>query len=330
MRVLLLFFLIQSSSVFAQNYDEGQKTEQNKFVVEKDIEWAIYKNDSLFTDEPDLRKMLIDKAIAKKIKIFYPRLEGSISENNIEFIDTSNYEFVEYGYGGCVLPAFDEQGNIISLPKPRTKLDFTELKGELGLSQILYIKDGILYSHINRISPQINICTAQGICFGKGNHFSTALNSKLNNFNSAEDSIIFIKKTTTQFFIDSINKYNKLKEMFGQNIIETLWPYIKSNALKLFTLKDDKQVTLAQIETENILNLETRKATEYNQKKKKYIFKLISIEITPSLFNKITLTQEWYYNETKNIVFCKIPDAILSIPKLNKEDNDAHEIRIVF
>jgi hypothetical protein len=330
MRGLLLFFLIQSAGVFAQDYDRGQKTDLNKFVLEKDIEWAIYKNDSLFTDEPDLRKMLIDKAIAKKIKIFYPRLEGSNSENKIEFIDTSDYEFIEYGYGGCELPVFDENGNITSPLKAKAKIDFTELEGQLGLSQILYSKNGILYSHINRISPIINILTAQGVSFGKANHFSTALNTKLKNFNSKSDKIIFLKKSTTEFYVDSLKKENKLKEMFGRNIIETLWPYIENNKIALYCVPENKKTTLTEINSENLLNLQTVNIPMYDSIGNLSGTKQIVNEAIPTIFDRIRITQEWYYNETKNIVFCKIPDAILSIPKLNNEDKTTHEIKIVF
>jgi hypothetical protein len=330
MRYMLFFFVLATSSVSAQDYEQGQKTELNKFVLEKDVEWAIYKNDTLFTDEPDLRKMLIDKAIAKKIKIFYPRLEGSKSENKIEFIGTADYEFIEYGHATLDLPAFDENGNITSPLKAKAKIDFTELEGELGLSQILYSKNGMLYSHINRISPMINIRTAQGMFFGKTNHFSTAFNTKLKNFNSKSDKIIFLKKTSTEFYVDSIKKENKLKEMFGHNVIETLWPYIQNNKIALYSVPENKKVNLHDIKTENLLNLETVNVPMYDSIGNLSGNKLVFTEIIPTIFDRIRITQEWYYNETKNIVFCKIPDAILSTRKVSKEDKATHEIKIVF
>jgi hypothetical protein len=328
--IFLLFVLFTNDATAQSDYDQGKLTELNKFVLEKDIEWAIYKNDSLFTDKPDLKKMLIDKALAIKIKAYFPALEGSYSENNLKLIDKSEIDYIEYGGKELVLPRLDENGNVVMPLQVRTKIKLDEPKGELGLSQILYVKNGILKSYISRVSPKIYFITPQGIELGKGNHFSTALNSKTENFNSKNDKIIFIKKTTSEIFVDSLEKYNKLKELYGRNLIETLWPYIEKNKIKLHTIDSNKVFTLKEVEAKNLLNLQTISVPIYDNNGEALSPKVIMTEITPNVFNKITITQQWYYNETKNIVFCKIPSVILSIPKLNEADNTLHEIKIVF
>lgn len=332
--IFLLFVLFTNDATAQSDYDQGKLTELNKFVLEKDIEWAIYKNDSLFTDKPDLKKMLIDKALAKKIKVFRPLPEGSILENNIKFKDTSNLGFIwsydEYSEVICNLPMFDADGNAPIPNKDDDKINLNEPKGELGLSQILYIKNGVLKSYISRISPRFFFITIQGLNLGKAYHFSTALNSKTENFNSKNDKIIFIKKTTSEIFVDSIEKYNKLKELYGRNLIETLWPYIEKEKIALYTYPGNKKLSFTEMREKYLLNKKHFDIPVFDSTG----FQTGTIdavnESIPNVFNKITITQQWYYNETKNIVFCKIPSAILSIPKLNEADNTLHEIKIVF
>ena len=118
--------------------------------------------------------------------------------------------------------------------------------------------------------------------------------------------------------------------MFGHNIIETLWPYIENNKIVLYSVPENKKITLHEINKENLLNLQTVNVPIYDSVGNLSGTKLIVTEIISTIFDRIIITQEWYYNETKNIVFCKIPDAILSIPKLNMEDTATHEIKIVF
>jgi hypothetical protein len=329
MRVLLLLFLLQSSGVFAQNYYPIQKTQLNKFVEDRDIEWAIYKNDSLFTDKPDLRDILIKKAIKNRIKVIFPMDEGSSVENKITYFTSKECSDLIYDRS-LVLPAYSEGASIKLMTKVKEKIDLTEPVGELRLSQILYVRNGIIYSNVNRVSPKLTIYSAGGLYFGKADLFSTGLNNKLTNFNSKSDKIIFLKKTTTELYVDSIKKENKLKEMYGHNIIETLWPYIENNKIALYSVPENKKITLTEINSENLLNLQTVNIPMYDSVGNLSGTKRIITETIPTIFDRIRITQEWYYNETKNIVFCKIPDAILSTPKLNKEDNATHEIKIVF
>jgi hypothetical protein len=329
MKNIFLLLLILSSKVFAQNYYSIQKTNINKFVLEKDIEWAIYKNDSLFIDEPDLRKMLIEKVLANNIKAFAPIEEATQQENKLKFYNTKECEALQYDRS-LSLAAYNEEGNNNATIEVKQKMDLTAPKGEIKLSQILYCKNGILYAHINRVSPLINVTAASGVIFGKAELFSTGLNNALSNFNSKNDKIIFLKKTTTNIFVDSIKKENKLKEMFGHNIIEALWPYIESNKINFYTVPENKKVTIGEIEKNNLLHLETLYVPIYDSVGNLDSNKLVMVGINANIFDKIAITQEWFYNETKNIVFCKIPEAILSANKKDWNDTGSHEIKIVF
>ncbi len=332
MRGILLFLILQSPAVFAQNYYPVQKTQLNKFVEAESIEWAIYKNDSLITDKPDLRTLLINKAKAKKIKVFYSIEEGKNTENDIQYFTKKDYSLIEFDRS-LQEPYSNEAGDLAMPPYKKRKLDLTDPRGEIWVSQILFVKNGLLSSTINRVSPRLNVVSAGGIYFGKAEIFSTALNKDHTNDFSKKHKIIFLKKTNTEFYVDSIKRDNKLKEMYGHNLIETLWPYMSSQKIKCYTIPENKKITIKEIQDKNLLNLATINIPIYDSIGNFSANKLVTAEINANMFDKISITQEWFYNETKKIVICKIPFALISVKQsynADPADKTLHQIKLVF
>ncbi len=332
MKGVLIFFLLQSSNIFAQNYYTIDKTPFNKFVEEKEIEWAIYRNDSLLIDNPDLRDLLIQKAKTKKIKVFHAIEAGNVAENNIQYFFDKDYSNI--GFDNTMQePYTNDEGELTITLNKKRKLDLLEPKGELWVTQILFIKNGLLYSTINRVSPRLHVVSTSGIILGKSEYFSTALNKNYTTHFPKKDKIIYLKQTSTELFVDTIKKDNKLKEMYGHNLIETLWPYIESDKIKCFTVPENKATTINEIEKNNLLNLQTILIPMYDSIGMLAGTKLIRTEIKAAIFDKISIAQEWYYNETKNIVFCKIPFAIITVMKNNSSEGDdksLRQIKLVF
>ena len=191
--------------------------------------------------------------------------------------------------------------------------------GIINFYQILFVEKGKLLSYISRVSPLKNIITPSGVRLGQSEYFSTALNLYPSSQKSKKDKIIFLKTTTTTISVDSINKNDRLKETFGHNLIETLWPYIVSKKISLFNVASNQPTTLNQINNNNQLNLETVSVPVYDSLGNLFGSKLISEEITANSFDKISISQQWYYNDTKNIVYCIIPEAYLFLKKTRKK-----------
>ncbi len=315
MRILFLFVCLYSSTLFGQNYYTTQKTNFNKFVEKPNIEWAMYRNDTLQTDKPDLRDMLLTKMREKKIKIFAFEISGNISENNLG-IKKANYTTDDLDHAQLI-PMFDSLGQ--EIPSHIQVPTDPGPSGIVSLHQILYVENGQIKSYISRVSPLKNINTSSGNFLGRTEYFSTALNTNPTSNKSKKDKIIFLKTTTTAIAIDSIDKNNRLKETFGHNLIETIWPYIVSNKISLFTAASNQPTTILKINNNNQLNLETVVVPVYDSLGNLFGTKLISEEITANSFDKIALIQQWYYNDTKNIVYCIIPEAYLFLKTTRKE-----------
>ncbi|MFN0083170.1 MAG: hypothetical protein ACKVOM_11700, partial [Ferruginibacter sp.] len=223
MRYVTFIFFIFHFSSSAQTNSTISKTKFNKFIEKPSIEWAIYHNDKLQTDSPDLKNILLTKAKEKKIKIFAPMGFLTQDEKTINYI---NYDDIKNRTDDVIINGPLGEASIY---KKQTEIPELEPKGLMNLNQILFVEEGKLFSNVNRVSPIIQIITPSGIYLGNAEYFSTALNTNPRAQKSKKDKIIFLKSTSTTIAIDSINKNDRLKETFGHNLIETLWPHIVSN-----------------------------------------------------------------------------------------------------
>ncbi len=311
MRLLPVIFFIIHFSSSAQTNSPTSKTNFNKFIEKPSIEWAMYHNDTLQTDSPDLRDILITKMKEKRIKIFAAEIAGNINENNISNKKTS-YDLAKLD-DIQTISIFDSMGNEVA-----TNNTIIKDQGPVGLLnvyQILYVENGKILSYTNRVSPLKNIITPSGVFLGIAEYFSTALNKNQHTQKSKRDKIIFLKSNIITLVIDSINKNDRLKETFGHNVIETLWPYIISNKISVFNVASNHPTTINQINNRNQLNLATVSVPFYDSLGNLFGHKLIADEIDAGSFNKISITQQWYYNDTKNIIYCHIPEAYLFLKR---------------
>jgi hypothetical protein len=304
MKYLLVVFLFLSSHAFAQDY-EIIETPFNKFVKLPSVVWAAYANDTLLTTLPDLRVLLIKQMQADKIKTATSMQAGSKYEINIKYL-TYKYSF----YDGTTdeMPLFDSIGNPIKIiwhpPVYETP------KGLLNIAQILYVKNGRLLSTVSHVSPLIDIVNSIGLILGRSEYFATAFNSNPAIASSPKDKIIFLTQTRREIIVDSIKQEDKLKETFGRNLIQCLWPSVISNKSRMYLSGSGKKITGKEI----ISGKWTGDAVSvpvYDSLGNLSESKTFYPEVSAKSFKKIEITQTWFYNETKNIVFNKIPEIIL-------------------
>jgi hypothetical protein len=327
MRIVFLFLLIFTTKIFAQNYTRVE-TPFNSFIKSPTVLWSINADDTIRFGKPKLADLLVKKIRQGKIKASGYIEEDSKEENNIRYLSIDEIGGLVYGTE-LTHPIWGPDGNIAPESIKRRPPPDT-LISKIYLRQKFFIKYNKLQSYISYVFPMKTFITSQGINLGDGQLFAVAFNKKYDASTSSKDKVISLGVTNKVIYVDSVEKDNKLKETFGRNLIETLWPAMEGNKITLYTTDKNKRTTIKQIDKENLLNLQSVSVPVHDNNGEALSPRIIMTEITPSLFNKITITQQWYYNETKNIVFCKIPNAILSIPKFNEADNATHEIKIVF
>lgn len=214
--IWLLIFLLPAS-VFAQSiYDRG-KSDQNKFIEKSSVEWAITADDTLQTPAPDLRELLINKALAGQIKLLPPPFGIPQPELNAE--------------------------------KAEVILADANAKGLVNVRKILFVKNGKLFAYIYSVSPLVSVITNSGMYLGRGELFSTAENLK-NKTKFKKKDLQFITSDKKEFYTDSVAKTDRLKETFGRNLIETLWSHMLSGKIAVYTT-DNKRLNLSVDSTDN-------------------------------------------------------------------------------
>ena len=315
MKYSLLLLLFVSTKIIAQN-EPRIETPFNSFTKLPSVEWAISANDTLICLQPNIRTELINKMKANKILSKFNVWDDSKEELDVTQSKLSEICKMLNGYD-FELPIYNETGNVIQVKKREIEKDIAD--GLLKIHQKLYIENGKLNSYISYVSPIKKVVSAQGVYLGNSEVFATAFNKKYNYSPSPKDKIIFLTKTERELFVDSIKKENKNRETFGRNMVETLWPYVLANKLKVYSVATGKLLNVKEINSEFIGNPSII-VPMYDSVGNVTSKKIDKYPLMPSIFTKVIINQMWYYNDTKNIFFNKIPHIILYSKFVGEEE----------
>jgi hypothetical protein len=108
---------------------------------------------------------------------------------------------------------------------------------------------------------------------------------------------------------DSIEKQHQLKQLFGENMLEALWPAVERGKIKLYSFEDDRVLTIREISSKMI---NTNMLIPVYDSTGEIIRNISPLEpLRPSLFKNLEMVQDWFYDYSKNIVFNKIKELVL-------------------
>src|ERR1700749_4732307 len=133
---------------------------------------------------------------------------------------------------------YDSLGNEMKMPPaydksiPQNLFDSNSYN-LVEANQLFYIEQGKLYSYIPFVSPKMSINTSTGIFLGLSNYFSTSFNYSYNYKPKHKNKLVSLGQTKRLVLQDSMYVSGKLKELYGRDLIKTLWPYIMNEKLKL-------------------------------------------------------------------------------------------------
>ena len=299
----------------------------NSFTKLATVEWAVRANDTLVCLKPNIRTDLINKTKAKKILSKLDVWDDSNEELIITPSSIENILVRLYGnHYDMDFPTYDSLGNEVKVLKKHIVKDNAD--GFINIHQKFYIENGKLKSYVSYVSPTKKLVTPQGIDLGTSETFNTAFNKKYNYSPSPKDKIIFLKKTQRELYVDSIKKEDKYKETFGRNMVETLWPYVLANKLKVYAVPTGKLLNAKDINSALIGN-PTVEVPVYDMEGNVTSKKIEKYVLSPTIFKKVIINQTWYYNDTKNIFSNKIPEIIL-YAKFSGEDDLKPILKISF
>lgn len=202
------------------------------------------------------------------------------------------------------IPMYDSLGNIVT-PAPNNKginID-TVLFTKTDIAQVLYIEKGKLKSYVTWVSPMIPIITSFGLFLGDGGYFSTCFNPKYNYKPRKKNKIILLSESRRNIRMDTVtNDESRLKELYGRNLIETLWPNILNGEIDAFETKTNSKLQPEEI-NRYLINKTRIPVPVYDTTGTVSGFEFRRTDFDPKLITSIDLLQDWYYDQKKNIVF---------------------------
>jgi hypothetical protein len=318
---LLVFSLLISSYSFAQIDGQRSSTKFDKFINLSKIQWAAYTNDTIRFDTYNLSDELYKRFQKGEIKISLPLSRDSLMAGK-PIIYVNKKELGKKSFAPGLSPVKENQ-------KPTNRVDSNSSE-VINVEEILYVANGKLHSYIPWVSPRISIYTSRDQFIGTSEYFSSCINFKYNFKPAAHDDLIFIKSTKRKFLINSFPQTEMLKEVYGRNMIEAIWNEIMNDKNEFIDIKSGQKTSVKGLREYTFPSSIT--IPVYDSLGNLMGTKNYNAPLSPFLFQQIEITQNWFYNYSKNIVINNIPDITLFLRSKNFQDYEEMKptLKIIF
>ena len=316
---LTAVFLIICNCLFAQL--KPVPTKFDKFVKCSKIEWAAYASDTFRFDNAGFNNLLLTRLESKNIKASLPieSRTGDISKVNYVLYDS----IFQNHFSGIYeeIPVIDTTGEIIGYQRLVPQVDTSAFK-LTEVTQILYIQKGVLKSYIPWVTPTLPVITSSGKYLGESFYFNTAYNRKYKRKSRKITKLIFLSQTKKMIKLTKSVSGDILKEMYSNNLIETLWPEVLNGKIEVFSLADNEKIFPEKLNGATQLNdgvLVPFYDSAYGGRIYKY--ELINRPLALNKFTDAALVQNWYYDYKKNMVFSKIREMYLYVNTSSEKES---------
>lgn len=297
------------------------QTPKTKFLQNKTI---------LHFNSPNISLIIRQQAYDGLIKVVHPGF------NNHGYVKENVLSKKQLYYGGAdrvlSVPLYDILGNLIKDTLTRPSELFSSIafdsttNDRLFVEQFLYIKNDKLLSHVSWISPKKKIITSSGLYLENSLVFNAY-------YNIAETVSKRIRRKavslgiTNRILTDSSVQADMIKQWYRQNLATALWPVLASDNADIYRIDSGKKIGISEINA-NLLGYAID-VPGYDAFGSLTDTKPVPALLSPAIFSKMMLIQEWYYNPSKEVVFNDIKEVILYAVK-NNTTEPTPVLRIIF
>lgn len=314
-KITLFLPLFFSTCSFAQYYQATVPTKFDAFINSPSVEWASYRFDTLRCSNINLAEILRHRFEKNEIKASLPISHSTPEANHLKYSTRKaiNNRILQ----PFVSMQIDSSGNTSqnAIEAKIKDLIDNHTYNIIEPTQILYIEKGKLQSYIPWVAPKISVITSSGVYLGFADYFNTSFNYKYNFKPSPKDIILFLCQTNRMIKTDSVNKADRLKELYGRNLVETLWPYIISGKLDIYSIQPFKKRSPAELNNYMFTN-DKIPTPVYDSANSTVLSGDYITPLSPLIFIQVEVAQNWYYDQTANIVYNNIPYIILYCKRL--------------
>ncbi len=307
-----------------------------KFVENKNIQWAAYITDTAHFSNPNLSLLLRNRLEKDEIKVFLPFFTGlnmaGLKKSGITYITKDS--LFDAGHHNSI-PLYDEDGELIETPAAKRTDLFSPQKFDsrtndmIEFDQTIYVESGKLKNLIAAVSPKYSVVTPQGTYLGFSNIFTTGLNTERTIRKAIRKKAIATGTTNTVYSLKNDARLAMLKQLYGQNLLEVLWPHLWENGYEVISIDSARKISKEELKATLFGTAESVYVPVYDTEGNVSSRLVYGPEIDAAYFSSIGITQEWFYSKEKNILFCNIPSLTLFILKPAGEEKKTVEVPVL-
>lgn len=189
---------------------------------------------------------------------------------------------------------------------------------EVSIDQILFIQDHKLKCRSIIAGTEYIVMLDSIIRLGSSVKSLCCINTTTAIDTSKKDKITFLKTTYQLINADSdyYSKIYSLKKMYGMNLITTLWYDLSKGYNDVLDIKTNTMIPASQIWDYS----DTLQQPIFDSLGDSIGYKKIATNPLLYSFSSLGIYQDWYYNITRNIFFCKIKQVDIYAPTAKAED----------
>ncbi len=328
---LTVIFILLSNISFAQPV--GWYTAFDKFVISSSIHWASYVFDTVSIKNNLLNSLLLSRFQKNEIRGSLYQWRPPKDKTSIIYESKNDIDSIMFTPRRC-MPILDSNGNEppdVVYEKRKdpdiASITMTEIK------QLLYIENGKLKSYVAWVSPMVPVITSMGVNLGNGGYFSTCFNFNRNYSLRKKDYVLSLSETRLVMYPDSLYQWDRVKELYGRNFIEILWPHIENGEFEVYITDTNTKLKKEEI-IPYVLKKTAIPSPVYDSNGNiTTAIEYVENSFFPKKITKTELVQDWYYNYRENIVFSKIRELYLYVqrPSSTRDNPETMQLlKIVF
>jgi hypothetical protein len=325
---LIALFLLTGNIAFAQS--KTAATRFDEFVNTRKITWAAYASDTINFTRVNFNNLLLSRLGKKEIKASLPIEIRAGVANQIIYTILDSIDKAFYGDNADIM--MNSEGNEVSVKRAIPKKDSSNFK-VTEVTQILYIENGKLKSYVPFVTSALPVFMSTGNYIGERFYFTSCFNYRYKDKPRNTNKLIFLKQTKKLINIQTPQRTEQLKEMYGKNLLEAIWPSVLKNEIEVFSI--DRNIKLKPEELNSELVYDQPKIVPiYDSTSGSVVLKynVVFEPINPGQFTLVQLIQDWYYDQRKNKVYSNTREMILYLTKFNKTEQKDPEpvLRLIF
>jgi hypothetical protein len=292
---------------------------QNKytsFIEKSSVTWATDATDTARFESPNLSLLLRQQLAKEKIKVAVVE-PGSSSATEIRFVKKA--DIIQIIAPNRVAQVVDSNGNnagtVIEAEDPLLSSRYfdEETTSKVEVAQILYVESGKLKSYVPWVSTKYTITTSWGERLGIANAFSTAFSTSRTDSRRTKRKSTNLGSGTMTLMMDSTSASRSLKQLYGQNLVQALWPHLGSKNYGLQLPGAKVPIQFSKI-NQTLIEESPVAVPVYDEEGNVTSGGVILQESQPlnlSQITRIDLVQDWYYHARTNRVFSTTRQIIL-------------------